>query len=112
MKSTRAPNPRATCVQVLLKVIEQRRFLDAALEEEFSRRGIDAALVQEMAYGTLRWYGQLDAIASQLLEKKPFKAKDLDLRLLLLIGLYQLRFMRVAPHAAVDETVEAVNALG
>lgn len=103
--------PRALCVQVLCDVVERRRYLDAVLEENRARAGDDAALVQEMAYGTMRWYHQLDAITAQLLDK-PLKPKDDDLRLSLLLGLYQLRFMRVAAHAAVDETVDAVTALG
>jgi 16S rRNA (cytosine967-C5)-methyltransferase len=98
-------------VQVLCEVVERRRFLDAVLDEYLPRAGNDAALVQEMAYGTVRWYHQLDAIAAQLLAK-PLKPKDDDLHLSLLLGLYQLRYMRVAPHAAVDETVEAVTVLG
>jgi 16S rRNA (cytosine967-C5)-methyltransferase len=103
--------PRALCVQVLCEVVERRRYLDTMLEQNLERAGTHAPLVQEMAYGTLRWYYQLDAIADQLLDK-PLKSKDQDLRLSLLLGLYQLRFMRVATHAAVDETVDAVTALG
>lgn len=103
--------PRALCVQVLCEVIERRRYLDTALEQNVERAGSHAPLVQEMAYGTLRWYHQLEAVANQLLDK-PLKIKDQDLHLSLLLGLYQLRFMRVATHAAVDETVDAVIALG
>jgi 16S rRNA (cytosine967-C5)-methyltransferase len=98
-------------VQVLCDVVEHGRFLDTALEERRAQAGAEAPLVQEMAYGTLRWYHLLEAIAAQLLDK-PLKTKDTDLHLSLLLGLYQLRLMRVAPHAAVDETVEAVTALG
>jgi 16S rRNA (cytosine967-C5)-methyltransferase len=110
MKRAR-PNPRALCIEALCEVIDHRRYLDAALEQPLAQAGKDAALVQEMAYGTLRWYHQLDVVVDQLLDK-PLKAKDLDVRLALMLGLYQLRFMRVAQHAAVDETVKAVTALG
>lgn len=111
MSRARKLGPRALCVQALCEVVERRRYLDAVLDELRPRAGDDAALVQEMAYGTMRWYHQLDAITAQLLDK-PLKPKDDDLRLSLLLGLYQLRFMRVAAHAAVDETVDAVSALG
>jgi len=110
MKRAR-PGPRALGVQVLCEVIERRRYLDTALDEKLGHTGTDAALVQEMTYGTLRWYHQLDAIADELLDK-PLKDKDRDVHVLLLLGLYQLRFMRVAAHAAVDETVDAVTTLG
>ncbi len=111
MKRTKSVDPRALCVQVLCDVVERRRYLDAVLEERLAGNRDHAALIQEMAYGTVRWYHQLEAIAAQLLTK-PLKIKDQDLQLSLLLGLYQLRNMRVAAHAAVDETVEAVTALG
>ena len=55
-----------------------------------------------------RWYFLLEYQLSQLLDK-PLKNKDKDIHLLLLLGLYQLQFTRVAPHAAVNETVNAVQ---
>lgn len=97
------------------KVIEQvvvcSRYLETALNEargDLPTR--DAALIQEMAYGVLRWYQQLDTVAALFIEK-PLKPKDRDVHLLLLVGLYQLLHMRVARHAAVKETVEAAGAL-
>lgn len=103
--------PRALCVQALCDVVDKRRYLDTALEQPLAHAGKDAALVQEMAYGTLRWYHHLDVVIDQLL-LKPLKTKDHDIRLSLMLGLYQLRFMRVAQHAAVDETVDALEAIG
>ncbi len=67
-------------------------------------------LVQELCYGVMRWYPRLDALVLQLLER-PLKARDGDLRALILMGCYQLLYMRVADHAAVTETVEATRAL-
>jgi 16S rRNA (cytosine967-C5)-methyltransferase len=48
----------------------------------------------------------LDFILSQLHEKP---LKDVDIKALALVGLYQLNFMRVKPHAAVSETVLAAR---
>lgn len=87
------------------------RYLDAALDAVRTEAASDAALVQELAYGTLRWFHQLAGIAAVLLTK-PLKPKDQDVYALLLAGLYQLRTLRVATHAAVDETVAATEALG
>jgi 16S rRNA (cytosine967-C5)-methyltransferase len=70
----------------------------------------DRALLQELCYGVLRWYWRLDAIARQLL-RKPFKAKDTDVHALVLLGLYQLEYLRIPDHAAVAETVAATRAL-
>ncbi len=66
-------------------------------------------LLRELCSGTLRWYWQLDFYLESLL-RKPLKKKEGWLRSLLLVGLYQLAFMRIPPHAAVHETVAAVPA--
>ena len=64
----------------------------------------DQGLVQEMCYGVSRWWWRLDALVALLLDK-PLKAKDSDIKHLLMVGLYQLHYMRVPDHAAVAETV-------
>ena len=107
-------NPRAVAAKVLEEVVVHSRYLDSALMQSLSAlpadRKYDAPLIQELSYGVLRWFHQLDTVASLFLDK-PLKAKDRDIYLLLLIGLYQLRHLRVARHAAVKETVEAAAAL-
>ena len=70
----------------------------------------DLSLLKELCYGTLRWWYRLDGIANVLLEH-PMKQKDHDIFALLQLGLYQLLYMRVPPHAAVSETVAAVDSL-
>lgn len=65
----------------------------------------DPALAKAICFGVCRFYFQLGALAEQLLAK-PFKEKDLDVLLILKIGLFQLGFMSTKAHAAVNETVE------
>lgn len=107
-------NPRAAAAQVVAAVCVRSRYLDTALDKTLAAlpraQARDAALVQEMSYGTLRWFDQLAAIAALFLDK-PLKTKDQDVYALLLVGLYQLLHLRVAKHAAVKETVEAATAL-
>ena len=107
-------NPRALAARVVEEVFVRSRYLDAVLTETLGAlpraQAHDAALVQEMSYGTLRWFDQLAAIAALFLDK-PLKNKDQDVYALLLVGLYQLMHMRVARHAVVKETVEAATAL-
>ncbi|HUF81247.1 MAG TPA: 16S rRNA (cytosine(967)-C(5))-methyltransferase RsmB [Burkholderiales bacterium] len=67
------------------------------------------AAIQDLAYGTLRFLGRLDALLEALLDKP---LKDARLRPLLLVALYQLDGTRAAPHAVVDHAVRACNALG
>lgn len=115
MSSTHpAATARAAAARVVARVVVERRYLDAALTEQRRRLPSNpslGALIQELSYGTLRWYHELRGIA-ELFLKRPFKAKDADLHALLLIGLYQLRHMQTAGYAAVDATVEAAGVLG
>ena len=113
-RTTRA-NPRALAARAVEQVVVHARYLDTALGESLAAlppgQARETALIQEMSYGTLRWFHQLAAIAALFLDK-PLKAKDQDVYALLLVGLYQLIHLRVAKHAAVKETVEAAVALG
>jgi len=97
-----------------VSAVYRGRSLDAALAEIFSTPAPELAgergLIQEMTYGALRWHFQLLPLVRDFLEK-PFQDKDTDLEALLVIGFYQLLHMRVAAHAAVKETVEAVLVL-
>jgi len=98
-------------VQVLQQVLIRGRSLGDALG---SREGLgedDRALVQELCYGVLRWYGRLEAVAGALLDR-PLRRKDRDVQLLLLVGLYQLLYTRVPAYAAIHETVRVAAALG
>ncbi|SHM09112.1 16S rRNA (cytosine967-C5)-methyltransferase [Nitrosospira sp. Nsp11] len=64
--------------------------------------------IQDLSYGVLRFYGQLDVLLGLLL-KKPLK--DQNLRCLLLVGLYQLEYSKTAPHAVVDNAVSVSRIL-
>ena len=103
---------RSITVQLLQQVIEQKKNLSNLFNNEhiLKQAGNEKALVQEMSYGSMRWYIQLVAILDQLIDK-PIKPKDSELKYLLIIGLYQLIHMRIAPHAAVSKTVEACSEL-
>ncbi|HSW69989.1 MAG TPA: 16S rRNA (cytosine(967)-C(5))-methyltransferase RsmB [Gammaproteobacteria bacterium] len=70
----------------------------------------DQAFLHALCYGVCRWYFRLAALLNTLLDK-PIKEKDQDIYCLLLVGLYQLMEMRVPPHAAIAETVNAAKAL-
>lgn len=70
----------------------------------------DRGLYQELCFGTLRWYHRLNAITKALLNK-PLRNKDQDVHALLLIGLYQMEYLRVPDHAAISETVNASRSL-
>lgn len=69
------------------------------------------ALLREFCYGVCRWYHRLHFYAQALLDK-PLRAKDHDVYCLILLGLYQLYYMRIPAHAAINETVDDAAALG
>jgi 16S rRNA (cytosine967-C5)-methyltransferase len=60
--------------------------------------------IQDLSYGVLRFYGQLDALLGFLLKKTIWND---TLRCLLLVGLYQLVYSRASPYAIVDNAVSA-----
>lgn len=62
--------------------------------------------VQDLTYGTLRHYGTLQAVLGRLLQRAP---SDGRLSGLLLVALYQLEYRRSAPHAVVNEAVQAAS---
>lgn len=109
-----AVTARAVAARVISSVVVERRYLDTVLIEQRDQPSDDLsrrALIQELSYGTLRWYHELHGIA-ELFLAQPLKKRDADIHALLLVGLYQLRHLRVADHAAVDATVEAASVLG
>jgi 16S rRNA (cytosine967-C5)-methyltransferase len=101
-------NSRLIASRVLSRVIQDGQSLTAALDSALQaiESGKDKAFIQALCYGVCRTYHRLDFILSQLLDKP---LKDQDVKALALVGLYQLKYMRVKPHAAVSETVLAAR---
>ena len=71
----------------------------------------DRGLLQELVFGCCRWYYWLESLHNQFLEK-PLHRNDKIAETLLKVGAYQLHFMRIPDHAALNETVEAAGELG
>ncbi|MDH5480548.1 MAG: 16S rRNA (cytosine(967)-C(5))-methyltransferase RsmB [Nitrosomonas sp.] len=64
--------------------------------------------IQDLSYGVLRFYGQLEAILELLLKKA---LRDKSLHYLLLVSLYQLQYSKTPPHAIVNYTVSTSRTL-
>lgn len=104
-------NVRAVAAEVIFLVVDKGQSLSSALpqgQQKVAPR--DGALLQEICYGVLRWLPRLESITQQLMEK-PLTGKQRIFHHLILVGLYQLSFMRIPPHAAVGETVDATKTL-
>jgi 16S rRNA (cytosine967-C5)-methyltransferase len=102
---------RAQAAITLAAVLQQQASL-ASLMAPALARVVDneQPLLQELCFGTCRWQPQLQSILNRLLDK-PLKSKDSDIHALLLLGLYQLKHLRVPDHAAINNTVAACKAL-
>ena len=66
--------------------------------------GLDAALATELTYGTLRMQGYYDAVI-EIAADRGVDAIDPPVLDILRLGAHQLLSMRIAAHAAVDESV-------
>jgi len=102
---------RRTAYEVVLRVFEQDAYADRAFASAASgldRR--DRALAQQIAYGTVQRVRTLD-YAIETLARRRVRKLDPPVRAALRIGAYQVGFLGgIAPHAAVNETVELVRA--
>jgi 16S rRNA (cytosine967-C5)-methyltransferase len=92
-----------------LKQIQGGAFADVALDRALKTSNIDRidrGLATELIYGIIRRQRTLDALIDQL-ATKPASQQPPELRLILHIGLYQLRYLDHIPSsAAVNTTVD------
>ncbi len=108
---TKKLGARAVAAQILREVHFKQRSLSAVLPE--LQQNVDTnqqAFVQEVCYGSLRWFYQLDDILKKHLKKLP-RAKDNIIYYLLISGLYQLYYMNKPDYAVVKETVAELKGL-
>lgn len=105
-------NPRQLAL-VALRAIQRGAFADAALDRVLTKSDLtpaDRRLLTELVYGCTRQQRTLDALIDQL-ARKPAQQQPLDLRLLLHLGFYQLRYLNhIPPSAAVNTTVNLAKA--
>lgn len=103
---------RAIAARIINTVITDNKSLTTTLPQFITQLHPDKelGLLKEICFGTLRWFHRLNYISQQLI-KIPLKQKDQDIFVLILIGLYQLLFLRIPQHAVVSETVAAAYAL-
>ena len=69
----------------------------------------ESGALQDIAYGSQRYLGSLKFMLGKLLNK-PIDNPELES--LLITALYQLHYTRNAPHAVVNEAVEAIGRIG
>ena len=91
-------NERDRALELLQRIERESLFASLVLIGE-------SGFVRTIVLGVLRWRSRLDFVIEALADRKLKKidAKVVDV---LRIGIYQLGWMNVPPHAAVSETVE------
>ena len=106
-------NPREIAVQILRRRETGENYIEHLLEAEFAGAAlspVDRGLVQELAYGVVRWQATLDWLIDR---KTKGRTQKSNLQILLRLGLYQMFWLdRIPDHAAVFETVEIAKRLG
>ncbi len=105
-------NIQLAATQIVQQVMEDGRNLNQVLDESLRRKSVwtpsQRAALQDLSYGTLRFYGQLNAVLDLLLHKH---MTDHRITYLLLVSLYQLQYSRAAQHAVVDHAVRSADIL-
>ncbi len=104
-------NLRSMAAQAVEQVVEQGQSLSnilPPLQQKVSDK--DKALLQELCFGVLRTLSQLDWLINKLMAR-PMTGKQRTVHYLIMVGLYQLLYTRIPPHAALAETVEGAIAI-
>lgn len=110
-------NPRQLAFQALEDVYQNHAYTDIALDRVLKNSSLskgDRSLVSELVYGIVRRKRTLDSIINQFASKKASQ-QPLKLRIILQLGLYQIRYLdKIPDSAAVNTSVELAkkNGLG
>ncbi|WP_374010427.1 RsmB/NOP family class I SAM-dependent RNA methyltransferase [Leifsonia sp. LS-T14] len=98
---------RRVAFEVIQAVRESDAYANLLLPTRIARAALspgDAALATELTYGTLRMQGYYDRVI-EIASGRPVDQIDPPLLDVLCLGAHQLLATRVAPHAAVNESV-------
>ncbi|MBR5798205.1 MAG: 16S rRNA (cytosine(967)-C(5))-methyltransferase RsmB, partial [Clostridia bacterium] len=102
------PSPRALALSLLLRSERDKLYSNVILDTAIRRSNLsdaDRGLLTALVYGVLEKQLTLDYLIDALSDRPAAKLDD-EVRILLRMGLYQLRFMdRIPAHAALNETV-------
>lgn len=103
-------NSRAMAANAINSVVSERKSLADILPKllENVEDKATRSYIKQLCFGVLRHYRVLSAYADLLLTS-PTKAKNWDIFCLLLVGIYQIRFLSTPAYAAVSETVNATR---
>jgi len=98
--------PRIAALKILNEVFDEHRFVSESGAVE-SLDPADRAFARRLAETALRHWGHLKIIKSALMDR-PLGQRAAEADRLISLGLAQLLYMEIAPHAAVSTTVDLV----
>jgi 16S rRNA (cytosine967-C5)-methyltransferase len=95
-------NDRLQALFILIKLLQDKTPLLHLIQSDKAL----SPFSKELCFGVSRQYIRLEALAGVLLKKRP---KQVDIWLILLLGLYQLHFLNKPDYAVVKETVSLLD---
>ncbi|MGZ8256995.1 MAG: transcription antitermination factor NusB, partial [Gallionella sp.] len=105
-------NVQLAAAQIIKQVMVNGRNLNQVLEKEINGKtdwsASERGAIQDLSYGTLRFYGQLKEVLELLLHNP---LTDERVGYLLLVTLYQLQYSKAQQHVVVDQAVRAAQTL-
>ncbi len=111
---SRGSETRALALGVLGAVNRDGAYANLALPSALASSDLatrDRGFATELVYGSLRRQGELDTVV-EAAAKRPATEIDHEVLEVLRLGVYQLLFLRVPGHAAVDESVNYAKSHG
>ena len=100
---------RLEAYKIILKVISKNIFSDKLLHQmtkKINQAGERSDLLYVLVKGVIKMHINLEYIASLYTDPQKFSNTNIKIKILLYLGLYQLRYCDYIPqHAAVNETV-------
>ena len=111
---SRGSDSRALALEVLAAVNHGGAYANLALPKALSESGLDSrdrGFVTELVYGSLRAQGELDTVVASAAKRRTTEI-DHEVLDVLRLGVYQVLFLRVPGHAAVDESVNYAKSHG
>jgi 16S rRNA (cytosine967-C5)-methyltransferase len=114
MNTSRIQPARRIALEVIMAVRESDAYANLLLPVKLERAKLseaDAGFATELTYGTLRLSGYYDRVI-ELAAGRPTTKIDPAILDVLRLGAHQLLSLRVASHAAVDESVSLAKTVG
>lgn len=109
-------NIRLEAYDIIVRVLKHKDYSDNLLHQKarkFAQESQESmALLYQLVKGTIKYQANLDYICRQFTEPEKFNKTEINIKALLYLGLYQLKFIKSIPdYAAVNETVELAKQL-